>query len=38
MILMEGNLDLGSFGHLYFVDLDQTCGHERQVQVQVMGE
>lgn len=38
VILMEGNLDLGSFGHLYFVDLDQTCGHERQVQVQVMGE
>lgn len=38
VILMEGNLDLGSFGHLYFVDLDQTCGRERQVQVQVMGE
>ena len=26
VIVMHGELDLGEFGHLYFVDLDQTRG------------
>ncbi|MCQ5142964.1 secondary thiamine-phosphate synthase enzyme YjbQ [Enterocloster bolteae] len=38
IVLIDGKLDLGSFGHIYFVDLDQTCGRERQVQVQIIGE
>lgn len=38
VVLVDGKLDLGSFGHLYFVDLDQTCGREREVQVQLIGE
>lgn len=38
IVMIDGELDLGSFGHIYFVDLDQTCGRERQVQVQIVGE
>lgn len=38
IVLIDGKLDLGSFGHIYFVDLDQTCGREREVQVQIVGE
>ena len=38
VIVMDGDLDLGEFGHLYFVDLDQTRGRERTIQVQVMGQ
>lgn len=38
VIVMDGELDLGEFGHLYFVDLDQTRGRERTIQVQVMGQ
>lgn len=38
IILIEGKLDLGQFGHIYFVDFDQTRGRTRQVQVQIIGE
>lgn len=38
IIVMDGHLDLGSFGHIYFVDFDQTCAKTREVQVQIMGE
>ena len=38
IVLIDGKLDLGSFGQIYFVDFDQTCGRERQVQVQIIGE
>lgn len=38
IILIDGKLDLGSFGHIYFVDWDQTRGRERTVEVMVMGE
>lgn len=38
IIVADRTLDLGSFGHVYFVDLDQTCARQREVQVQVMGE
>ena len=38
IIIIDGNLDLGKFGHIYFVDFDQTRPRERSVQVQVMGE
>lgn len=38
VVLADGELDLGSFGHIYFVDFDQTCARKRQVQVQIIGE
>ena len=38
IVVIDGKLDLGSFGHIYFVDLDQTCSRSREVQVQIMGE
>lgn len=38
VVLMDGGLDLGSFGHIYFVDFDQTRARTRQVQVQIIGD
>lgn len=38
IVLADGKLDLGSFGHVYFVDFDQTRPRTRQVQVQLIGE
>ena len=38
IVIMDGELDLGSFGHVYFVDFDQTRPRERTVQVQIIGE
>jgi secondary thiamine-phosphate synthase enzyme len=36
--IIDGKLDMGSFGHIYFIDFDQTCAKERQVQIQIIGE
>lgn len=36
--VFDGKLDLGEFGHIYFVDFDHTRARERQVSVQIMGE
>jgi thiamine phosphate synthase YjbQ (UPF0047 family) len=38
VVIIDGRLDLGEYGHIYFVDFDQTRSRERQVQVQVIGE
>lgn len=38
IVIADGKMDLGSFGHIYFVDFDQTRGRTRQVQVQILGE
>jgi secondary thiamine-phosphate synthase enzyme len=38
IVIIDGRLDLGEFGHIYFVDFDLTRPRERQVQVQIMGE
>lgn len=38
IVLADGKMDMGSFGHIYFVDFDQTRGRNRQVQVQIIGE
>jgi secondary thiamine-phosphate synthase enzyme len=38
IVIIDGNLDLGQFGCIYFVDFDQTRARERTVQVQVLGE
>ena len=36
--LIDGKMDLGEFGFVYFIDFDQTRGRERTVQVQIIGE
>jgi secondary thiamine-phosphate synthase enzyme len=38
IVVIDGRLDLGEYGHIYFVDFDQTRPRERQVQVQIIGE
>lgn len=38
IVLIDGKLDLGQFGCIYFIDFDQTRARERTVQVQVLGE
>lgn len=38
VIVMDGELDLGKFGHIYFIDFDQTRSRKRQIQVQIMGK
>lgn len=38
IVIADGQLDLGKFGHIYFVDFDQTCARERLIQVQIIGE
>ena len=38
IVIADGELDLGQFGRIYFIDFDQTCARTRQIQVQVMGE
>ncbi|MBS6952901.1 MAG: secondary thiamine-phosphate synthase enzyme YjbQ [Enterocloster asparagiformis] len=38
IILEDGQPDLGAYGHIYFVDFDQTHPRSRCVQVLVMGE
>jgi len=36
--IIGGRLELGEFGHIYFVDFDHTRPRERRVIIQVMGE
>lgn len=36
--IVDGELDLGEFGHIYFVDFDHTRARERQVTVHIIGE
>ena len=38
IVIIDGKLDLGSFGHIYFVDFDQTHPRERTAQIQIIGE
>ena len=38
IVLIDGELDLGEFGFIHFIDFDQTRGRERTVQVQIVGE
>lgn len=38
IVVIDGELDLGEFGFIYFIDFDQTRSRERRVQVQIMGE
>lgn len=36
--LIDGEMDLGDFGNIYFIDFDTTRGRKRTVQVTVLGE
>ena len=36
--LIDGKIDLGEFGFLYFVDFDQTRARKRTLQITVIGE
>ena len=37
MVIMDGALDLGLFGLIYFIDWDQVRARKREVQVQIIG-
>lgn len=36
--LIDGEVDLGEFGFIYFIDFDQTRARERKVQIAIIGE
>ena len=38
IVIVDGALDMGQFGHVYFVDWDKTRVRDRKVQVQIIGE
>lgn len=38
IVMVDGELDMGEFGYIYFVDWDQLRGRKRVCQVQIMGE
>ena len=38
IVIINGNLDLGRFSSIYFIDWDQIRARERTVQVQIIGE
>lgn len=38
IVVFDGQPDLGEFGHIHFIDFDQTRARKRTVQVMVMGE
>ena len=38
IVVVDGKMDLGSFGHIQFIDFDQTRPRTRTVQVQIIGE
>lgn len=38
IVLVDGKMDLGQFGYIYFIDWDQVRARERVCQVQIIGE
>ena len=38
VVIIDGELDLGEFGYIYFIDWDQIRARKRTVQVQIIGE
>ena len=38
IVLADGKLELGDFGHIFFIDFDATRARERTVHVQIIGE
>ena len=38
VVLIDGQMDLGDFGFIHFIDWDQTRARKRTVQVMILGE
>ena len=38
IVIMDGKLDMGLYGRIYFIDFDKTRQRDRQIQVQLIGE
>ena len=38
IVLIDGKPDLGEFGHIHFIDFDQTRDRKRTIQVMIIGE
>ena len=38
IVMVDGEMDLGEFGRIHFIDWDQTRARQRTVQVMVIGE
>ena len=38
IVMVDGEMDLGEFGRIHFIDWDQTRGRTRTVQVMIIGE
>lgn len=38
IVIVDGKLDMGLYGHIYFVDFDKTRIRDRQIQIQIIGE
>ena len=38
IVTVDGEMDLGEFGRIHFIDWDQTRGRTRTVQVMIIGE
>ena len=38
IVVDDGEMDLGEFGFIYFIDFDQTRARERTVQIMIIGE
>ena len=38
VVMIDGEMDLGEFGHIHFIDWDQTRARKRTVQVMIIGE
>ena len=38
IVIQDKALDMGPYGHIYFVDFDKTRIRNRQIQVQILGE
>ena len=38
IVIIDGKMDLGEFGYVYFIDWDQVRARPRSVQVQIIGE
>lgn len=38
IVIVDGSMDLGEFGYVYFIDWDQVRARPRTVQVQIIGD
>ena len=38
IVMVDGEMDLGEFGRIHFIDFDQTRARQRTVQVMIIGE